>query len=107
VGLRITGRREEHGVDKAEDGGVRANPQRENNDRRNGETRRLPKLPDREFKILDHMRLPVRCRHGAGWIQKSRRSISFRRTQDAKDLSPSRGADLIDQFGIVRSDRRR
>src|SRR5204863_2872209 len=68
----VAGGREEHRVDETEDSRVRADPEGEDDDSRNGETRRLDQLPDREFKILDHMRLPVRCQPSAIWIQKSK-----------------------------------
>ena len=67
--LRVTGRLKQHRVDEAENGGVRANAKGENDHSRDGEPRRLHKLSDRKFKILDHMRLPVRCRRLVGWIQ--------------------------------------
>jgi hypothetical protein len=41
-------------VDEAEDGGVGADAQGENDDGRKGESRRLDKLPESELEILDH-----------------------------------------------------
>jgi hypothetical protein len=43
-------------VDEAEDGGISANAEGENDYGRERESRRLEKLPEGELKILDHMK---------------------------------------------------
>jgi hypothetical protein len=53
--LRVTGRSEEHGMDKTEDSRVGANAEGENDHRRDGEPGRFEKLAQSEPKILDHI----------------------------------------------------
>ena len=52
----VMGRSKQHRIDETEDGGVRADAERENDHRRDGEPRRLPKLPKSELEILNHIR---------------------------------------------------
>ena len=54
MGFRITGRREQHGVDQAEDGRVRANAKCEHQNRDDGETRRFDQLSTGESEIMNH-----------------------------------------------------
>src|SRR2546430_1560728 len=53
--LRIRRRREEHRVDEAEHGGIRADAERENDGSRGRKSWRLEKLAESESKIVDHM----------------------------------------------------
>src|ERR1700686_4294289 len=58
--LFISRRLEEHGVNQAENGGVRSDPEREHHDGGDGETGRFPKLAKGKSKILNHMVYSVR-----------------------------------------------
>ena len=58
-------------MNETKNGGIGANPERENDDSRGSEPWRLVKLPDGELKILDHMQWDAR----SGCIRfKNRRS---------------------------------
>src|SRR5436190_8428535 len=60
-----------HAVDERENCRVNANCQRQRQYRRGRESRRLEKLPQSKFEILDHEDLglfPLRCRPAPFWI---------------------------------------
>ena len=52
--LFVSRRLEEHRVHETEDGGVRANPEGEDDDRSRGETPRLHQLPESESEVVEH-----------------------------------------------------
>ena len=54
VRLRVMGRLEQQRVHEAEDGGVRANPEREHNDRRRRESPCLHELPKCKSEVVKH-----------------------------------------------------
>jgi hypothetical protein len=55
IGIRIAERAKDHGIDDREDGGVRADAQRQRQDRDEGEGRRAQQAPDRVSKVLAKM----------------------------------------------------
>ena len=65
--LRIGQRPEQHVVDDAEDGGVRADPEREREHGDEGEARRFAKLAESEAKIV-HRFFPFVGRPPRGWM---------------------------------------